>query len=190
MKILRNEKGFALAFVLILAAVSLGLTLAMLFMLGRGSYVSGQQKRYHTALEAGRGGIEAMLQLIGARGVPSTPYTNLFLNTTGGITHLQTKLNTTTETWGLDNSVAINPADNTTYDVRLDLGTYRAYGKIVDTVAGNSGPDEGLLKSGVVTSSSGEVVVMSIPYLYTVEVLSQSTANPTERAKISVLYQY
>lgn len=189
MKILRNEKGFALAFVLILAAVSLGLTLAMLFMLGRGSYVSGQQKRYQTALEAGRGGVEAMLQLIGTRGVPSTPYTNLFLNTTG-VTYLQTKLSTTTDAWGLDNSVAINPADNTTYDVRLDLGAYRAYGKIVDTVTGNSGPDEGLLKTGVVNTNSGEVVVMSIPYLYTVEVLSQSTANPTERAKISVLYQY
>src|SRR5512139_465975 len=103
MKILRNEKGFALAFVLILAAVSLGLTLAMLFMLGRGSYVSGQQMRFHTALEASRGGVEAMLQLIGTRGIASTPYTNLFLSTSGGVSHLQTKLNGVTGTWGLDN---------------------------------------------------------------------------------------
>lgn len=190
MKILRNEHGFAMGFVLILAAVSLGLTLAMLFMLGRGSYVSGQQMRYQSAVQASHGGMEAMLQLIGTRGVPSTPYTNLFLNTTGGVTNLQVKLNGTTDTWGLDNSISINPADNTTFDVRLDLGPYRAYGKIVDTVTGNSGPDEGLLKTGVVSTNSGEVVVMSIPYLYTVEVLAQSTTVPTERSKISVLYQY
>ena len=185
MNVLRNEKGFALAFVLILAAVSLGLTLAMLFMLGTGSYVSGQQMRYHTAVEASRGGVEAMLQLIGSRGTPFAPYTIV------SSTALQTKLNGTTATWGaLDNAIAIDPDVATTYDVRLDLGTYRAYGKIVDTVTGNSGPDEGLLKAGVVGTNSGEVVVMSIPYLYTVEVLAQSTANPTERSKMSVLYQY
>jgi len=190
MNTLRNEKGFAMAFVLILSAVALGMTLAMLFMLGRGSYVSGQQMRFRTAVEASRGGVEAMLQLIGSRGTPTTPYTNLFLNVSGGVTHLQTKLNGITATWGLDNAIAINPSDNTTYDVRLDLGTYRAYGKIVDTVTGNSGPDEGLLKSGVVNNNAGEVVVMSIPFLYTVEVVAQSTANPTERSKMSVLYQY
>jgi hypothetical protein len=190
MDILRNEKGFALAFVLILAAVALGMTLAMLFMLGRGSYVSGQQKRFHTAAEASRGGVEAMLQLIESRGIPNTPYTNLSLGSSGGVTFLQTKLNAPTPAWGLDNAIAINPNDNTTYDVRLDLGPYRAYGKVIDTVTGNSGADEGLLKSGVVSTSSGEVVVMSIPYLYTIEVMAQSATNPTERSKMSVLYQY
>src|SRR5512139_466928 len=120
MKILRNEKGFALAFVLILAAVSLGLTLAMLFMLGRGSYVSGQQKRFHTAVEAGRGGVEAMVHVIGNRGTPLAAYTVL------DCTALQSKLTTPTNTWiGLDNSIAIDPSDSDTYDVRLDLGAYR-----------------------------------------------------------------
>jgi hypothetical protein len=191
MRILRDEKGFAMAFVLILAAVGLGLSLAMFFMLGRGSFVSGQQMRFHTAVEASRGGVEAMLQLIGTRGVASTSYTNLALIDNGGVTHLQTKLNAVTADWaGLDDSIAIDPNDNASYDVRLDLGPYRAYGKVVDTVVGNSGPDEGLLKAGVVNTSSGEVVVMSLPYLYTVEVLAQRTANPTERSKISVLYQY
>jgi len=31
---------------------------------------------------------------------------------------------------------------------------------------------------------------MSIPYLYTIEVLSQSQTNATERSRFSVLYQY
>lgn len=190
MKILRNEKGFAMAFVLILAAVALGMTLAMLLMMGRGSYVSGQQKRFHTAVEAGRGGMEAMLQLIATQGIPGTPYANLVLNASDNSTFLQRKLNIPTDNWvGLDSAVAIDPNDNTTYDVRLDLGTYRAYGKIVHTVPGNSAPDEGLQKGGVTDPNVGGEVV-SYPYLYTVEVLAQSAANPTERSKLSVLYQY
>ena len=78
MKYLRNEKGFAMVFVLILAAIALAMTLAMLIMVSRGSYVSGQQKRFRTAVEAGRGGMEAMFQLISNRGNPDpTLYTIL-----------------------------------------------------------------------------------------------------------------
>jgi hypothetical protein len=187
MNILRNEKGFALAVVLILAAIALGLTLAMLAMVGRGSYVSGQQKRYRTALEASRGGAEAALELIASGGNLTTPYANLHLNS-GTV---PTKLSNPTAAWGgLDNAMAINTNDNTTYDMTIDLASYRVYSKIVDTVAGNSAVNEGLLKSGVVTTSSAEVVAISVPYLYTIEVLSQSQNNPTERAKLSVLYQY
>ena len=69
-------------------------------------------------------------------------------------------------------------------------GRTRVYTKIVDTVDGNSGADEGLIKTGVVNSGSGEVTVVSVPYLYTIEVLSQSQTNATERSKLSVLYQY
>jgi hypothetical protein len=45
---------------------------------------------------------------------------------------------------------------------------------------------------GVVNTGSGEVTVSSIPYLYTIEELAANQVNPstTERAKISVLYQY
>ncbi|PWB63346.1 MAG: hypothetical protein C3F14_08235 [Deltaproteobacteria bacterium] len=186
MKILRSEKGFALAFVLILAVIALGMTLAMLFMVGRGSFVSGQQKSYRTAVEASRGGMEAMFQLISSRGLPTTPFTNQVLSAGIG-----TKLAGGIGTWGgLDNSMTINPAVSTTYDMRIDLGAYRVYSKVVDTVDGNSGADEGLLKTAVVNSGSGEVTVVSVPYLYTIEVLSERISNPTERSKISVLYQY
>jgi Tfp pilus assembly protein PilX len=193
MKTLRNEKGFALAFVLILAVIALVLTIAMLSMVGKGSFISGQQKRFRTAVEAGRGGVEAMLQLISSRGILTTPYTGQILNNPTGI---QTKLSVSAGTWtGLDNSMTIDPLNVNTYDMRIDLGTttsntYRVYMKIADTVAGNSGADEGLLKTGVVNTGSGEVTVVSVPYLYTIEVLSQSIVNPTERSKQSVLYQY
>ena len=185
MKTLRNEKGFAMVFVLVLAAISLAMTLAMLIMVSRGSYVSGQQGRFRTAVEAGRGGMETMFQLISNRG------NNDALYTLPNPTAVQTKLAGPIATWGgLDNTSTINPAVATSYDMTIDLGAYRVYTKIVDTVDGNSGADEGLLKTAVVNAGSGEVTVVSVPYLYTIEVLSQSTTNPTERSKLSVLYQY
>ena len=178
-----------MVFVLILAAISLAMTLAMLIMVSRGSYVSGQQKRFRTAVEAGRGGMEAMFQMISSRGTVITPFPNQVLPTAGA---LATKLAGPTAGWvgGLDSSSTIDPGVATSYDMRIDLGTYTVYTKIVDTVDGNSGADEGLIKTGVVNSGSGEVTVVSVPYLYTIEVLSQSTVNPTERSKLSVLYQY
>lgn len=188
MKTLRNEKGFALGFVLVLAAIALTMTVAMLLMVGRGSFISGQQKRFRTAVEASRGGMEAMMQLIANRGALSTPYDNQALTNAVAVT---TKMSLTTGSWGgLDNSITIDPDTASTYDMRIDLGSYRVYTKIVDTVDGNSGMDEGLLKTAVVNSGSGEVTVVSVPYLYTIEVLSQSRVNPTERSKLSVLYQY
>jgi hypothetical protein len=187
MKTLRNEKGFALLFVLILAAIALIMTLAMLFMVGRGSFVSGQQKRYRTAVEASRGGVEAMLQLIASR-AGNPLYSNMSVV---NATTLVKKLDNTSDSWTpLEKSITINPNDNSTYDMSVNLVTYTVYTKIVDTVAGNTGPSTGLLKSGVVTTSPSEISGLSIPYLYTIEVLSQSTTNPSERSKISVLYQY
>ena len=177
-----------MVFVLILAAISLTMTLAMLLMVSRGSFLSGQQKRYRTAIEASRGGMEAIFQLISNRGNPTTPYTNQVLPNAAA---LGTKLSGPSGTWGgLDNASTIDTGVDTSYDMRIDLGTYRVYTKIVDTVDGNSGADEGLIKTAVVNAGSGEVTVVSVPYMYTIEVLSQSTVNPTERSKLSILYQY
>jgi hypothetical protein len=187
MNTLRNDKGFALPFVLILAAITLTITLAMIIMLARGSFVSGQQKRYRTAVEASRGGMEAMLQLIASRGNPTTPYPNQVLNQSAVATKLAGPISTWEE---LDDAITIDPGNAATYDMRIDLGAYRVYTKIADTVEGNTGADEGLSNKGVVNSGSGEIQVVSVPYLYTIEVLSQSQANPTERSKLSVLYQY
>lgn len=175
MKILRNEKGFALVFVMILAVIALVMTLAMLSMVSRGSYVSGQQKRYRTAVEASRGGADVMFDVIATR--PDTMGSSLV-----------TKLGNPTNGWGtLDNTITITPS---TSDMTINLGMYIVYVKVVDTVVGNTGLSTGLLKSGVVTTSPSEISGIAIPYLYTIEVLSQSTTNPTERSKLSVLYQY
>jgi hypothetical protein len=129
--------------------------------------------------------MEAMFQLISNRGIAGGLYT---MDNSAAV---QIKLSGPIATWGsLNSSSTINPSVSTSYDMSTVLGTYTVYAKIVDTVDGNSGADEGLVKTGVVNAGSGEVTVMSVPYLYTIEVLSQSTTNATERSKLSVLYQY
>jgi len=191
MKTLNNEKGFALAFVLILSVIGLMMTLAMMIMVSRGGYVSGQQKRFRTAVEAGMGGVHSMFYFLDIRGsTTAIPLANMFVNNNASFA---TKINRPTAVWSgsyTDNTLTINPGTPNTYDLTLDVGVYRVYMKIADTVEGNSAADEGLMKSGVVNAGAGEVTVMSVPYLYTIEVLSQNRVNANERSRISVLYQY
>lgn len=201
-KAYQNEEGVALVMVLILSAIALAIMAALVFMLTASTQMSGIQKRYKTAIEAGKGGADLAFQLIATRGtLDLSTFSSLNLTVPAsdvGLTHtncLTAKLNTRTTAWPAEcnSSSAINPTDSTTYDMFFDLGTiptFRVYGKIVDTVEGNSGADIGLQKSGVVSSNSGEVTAMSMPYLYTIEVDTMNRDNPSERARYSILYQY
>jgi hypothetical protein len=209
MKILKNEKGITLVIVLILSLVALATISSLIFMITTGTQLSGLQKRYKTALEAGMGGADVTYQAIGARGNPNIPNNSCFsfsFSPAFTAACMTAKLNTTTSAtnWGScpnynnASSLTINPADNTTYDFTIDIGgvgcsttsTYRGYTKIVDTVEGNSGADLGLVKTGVVSAGTGEVPVVSMPYLYTLEVNSENQNTLSERAQLSILYQY
>jgi hypothetical protein len=92
-----------------------------------------------------------------------------------------------------DSTMSIIPGTATSYDMQFELGTgptYIVYAKIVDTVEGNSPIDQGLGGEGVVVAGTGVVTVMKMPYLYTMEMDAQDATNPSERAKLSILYQY
>jgi hypothetical protein len=190
-----DQKGVALVMILILAAIALAIMTGLIYMITSGTQVSGSQKRYKTALDAGFGGTEVTFQLIGARGDPFDSTTATLLNYHRSLsdTCLIDKLNKKTADWSsCDSSMTVSSSSN---DMYFDLGsspypTYRVYSKIVDTVEGNSGGDEGLIGKGVVATGSGEVTVVSRPYLYTIEVDAENVNNPAERAKLSVLYQY
>jgi hypothetical protein len=193
---LLNENGMALVMILILSAIALVIMTGLIFMITTGAQVSGLQKKYTTALEAGKGGADVTFQLLAARGDPNIPGLDNFLITASS-TCMTDKLNKSTKDWtsSCDKLLTIVPGTDTTYDMYFDLGTspyptYRVYSKIVDTVEGNSGGDEGLTGKGVVASGSGEVTVVSRPYLYTIEVDAENRTNPSERAKLSILYQY
>lgn len=184
----RNERGAALILVLLLTVVALIAAAGVLYMVARGGSIFGQEKRYKTAVQAAKGGAEITFQVIGDRGLLTVPL--------GGSSYispnLAAKLNSRTQSWpaGADNSITINPDNTATFDMSFDLGEYRVYSKIVDTVEGNSGANTGLINTGVVNTGSGEVVVVSMPYLYTIEELTESPTNASERVKFSILYQY
>ncbi len=186
---LRNERGIALVMVLVLSAIMLAIIAALVYMLTSGTQVSGIQKRYRTALEAGQGGSDAMYELIAAR---SDPGITGICTLTFSATCLTDKLTKATSSWSsaCDNLLTITPVTApATYDMYCTLGNYTAYAKIVDTVPGNSGADLGLRCGGVV-SDCGGATTPSIPALYTIEVDAENSSNPAERAKLSVLYQY
>lgn len=215
LRIFSNEKGIALVMVLVLSAIILVIMAGLIYMLTTGTQLSGMQKRYKTALEAGIGGADITYQFIALRGdtsstsslvselsvlnpVITTPNSCVISSsaactTMTSYTGIATKFNVPTDCWaGCDSSLTIDPNNPGTYDMQFDVGTsptYRVYAKIADTVQGNSGEDANLSKGGVVYST-GEINVASIPFLYTIELDAQNQANPAERAKLSILYQY
>lgn len=191
--LINNERGIALVMVMILSTIMLAIMAGLIYMVTSGTQISGIQKRYKTALEASTGGAEVIYLMIGKRGDPELSLATFNINASS--TCLTDKLNKNTSSWdgSCNKSLTIDPSSSSTYDMTFQLGTspvYTVYSKIVDTVEGNSGGDEGLLKSGVVSSNTGEVTVKSIPYLYTIEIHTENASNPAERAKLSILYQY
>jgi len=162
-------------------------------MLTSGAQVSGAHKRYKTALAAGKGGVQVSYNLIEQRGTLSLPAISLGIQNN---TCLTDKLNKSTADWAgtCDHTSFIDPGTASTYDWSMQLSgggqDYNVYAKIVDTVEGNSAGDIGLEKGGVVDTNSGEIQVMSRPYLYTLEVDSQGADNPSEKSRLSILYQY
>ncbi len=117
------------------------------------------------------------------------------------------KLCNPTSNWPVANrtaDTALIPADpanmtawrpDFTYTLGVAPATFTVFTKIVDTVQGNSDVG-GLVVSGelggagVVASNTGIVNPPHNPYLYRVEIQSQATANPRERARLSLLYAY
>ena len=202
MRYLKNEKGIALAMIMVLSVIALAVIAGLIYMLTLSTQTSGLQKRYKTAYEAGVGGSDIMIRLIQNRGDPEI---GLSWGAFATDDCLIAKLNTTTSVanWqdacGGDitkaTTLAIDTGDASTYDFSFDFAsagfpTYTAFAKIVETIEGNSGGDEGLIGKGVIASGSGEITVLSIPYFYTIEVNAENAANPNERAKLSVLYEY
>lgn len=182
MRYLGNEKGMALVMSLVLAVVTLAFSAALIFMITQGTRMSGLEKIYASALDAGKGGVEVITQAIDDGGdidisgltIPNT----LCLNE---------KLYKKTAYWNLDLDDPAHPplGDENTYckisgpamsedasvapDMELTIGsgqnTYRIYLKITETIDGNSSPVKGgIVGSGGTTikSTGGQVTVSAV----------------------------
>src|SRR3990170_8844714 len=65
---LKSEKGIALVVVLVLSAVALTIMTALIYMITSSTRISGIQKSYKTAVEAGQGGADVFYQIVALRG--------------------------------------------------------------------------------------------------------------------------
>jgi hypothetical protein len=164
----RSESGVALVIVLVLAAVSLTLITALLYLITVGAQTSGAQKRYRTALEAGLAGSDIVKQVIAVRG-DNTAIGTFLGNLTGlnaaqnatlsactgtayssgtglTVTGAAAKLMTSTPTWGTTcgyTDFSAGPADPAhplgNYDFTFQLGTSPSFNVYVKIVDAREG---------------------------------------------------
>ena len=215
-QILRNEKGIALATVLILSLISLAIIATLISLVLQGTRFSGAFKRYETAREAGVGGAALAGALISERGnLVITGLVNLpnacdcgdplvatdNRNSLGVRTCLCDKLCDPPYTGGTNNWTSCTNGTTMEPTDYPDMASFNLSGiggsnyqvsvKIVDTVRGNSDlSTEQLGGTGVASSSSSIITAPPMPYLYRMEINSQAASNPLERSRLSVLYAF
>lgn len=213
---LKSEQGAVLLVVIILSTIALAVMTTVLYIVTVGSQMTGMEKRYRTALEAGFGGWDVTRQIIEFQNdsaavddykdelntynmnIISTTSTTC-ANATGTIyTAMSAKIMTSTKDWNnsCDRSTQINPATPNTYDLSFELGSlgtpnrYKVFAKIVHTQQGNTASGYAEVKTPSGTTSTGGLETMEVPSSYAVEIDSQNSTNPNERAKLSILYQF
>lgn len=206
MKPLRSQDGIALVTSLMLTLISMTIIMALMYMLTQGTKVSGQFKRYKSALDASYGGTEIyskdifpfimrnyssnslIADLQGSTGFAGV---GLVVNATQNC--LQAKLTKNTRNWptGCDNSPF--PAKNPDMSISLQAASgnpYTVFSKIVDTTTGNSDISGLQLEGKGVSESSTVLTPQHFPYIYRIEVQGQQTNNATAQSNIEVLYAY
>lgn len=212
MKFIRNDSGVALMMVLFIATIGLSVMATMLYMVMISSQSSGMHKRFATALDAGVGGDNVMVNYINNRGNISkyTDYiSSLNLAVELSDSCVKQKLTEDTKDWApaCDKGRVIDINDKSTYDMVFNLGNYEIYTKIIHTKKGNTGGSgEALWAGGGVThviapgsegSGTGNINTTPIPYLYTVVIESRNKAYDTttdrsarDKARLYMLYEY
>lgn len=94
---IRNEKGIALVMVLIFSMIGLAIVSAMLFMLTQETMMSGTNKVYRSADEAGLGGVNVAVDMVQNMGAanPTNLQGNLLIDTAAADACLNDKLTIT-----------------------------------------------------------------------------------------------
>jgi len=80
MRRVMNERGMALAMVLVFSVICLAVMAALIYMVTSRTRFSGGQKRYYSAVEAAKGGADILYQVIGAAAGGDTSTINTSLS--------------------------------------------------------------------------------------------------------------
>lgn len=180
-----NQDGIALVTALILALITMAIAIAAIYMVLQSTEVSGLKKRYTTALGASKGATEASALLISLSG--DIPLDMTAITTISNPACFNTKLTNRKASWGTCNTG--ETVTSSSYDMRFDFGNYSAYGKIVDTIPGNTLVGESLEVKGVASGQAGYIKNPTVvPYMYRLEVRSENNNNPQDSADITALY--
>lgn len=201
---------------LILALIALAIVSALIFMVTQGSSISGIMKRYETANEAAKGGVEIFTKDLVTEtlreNLPTrmndfngaNPYLKMV---TSASDCLYKKLTNPTVDWG-GCSTAFDP--KTVPDISFTLSgpdptdhskDFNVFVKVVDTVGGNTDLSGLDLEGFGVVEGGGLITPGLEPYMYRIEIQAEQNPSKTtgqvtagkaasERANLSVLYAY
>lgn len=206
MKIYNKQRGVVLITALLVAVVGFLIIMVALFIVYRGTQISGIEKRYKTALEASYGAAKIM----GNEIIPSTmggtlsSFENLLptqeyrdiiiLNVDDNC--WRNKLTLDSSQWNCSTTSDTDLDTNADISFRFlgsGMAGYIVHSKIVETMRGNSntsGFTVELEGSGVVDPNPSSITPMHFPFLYRIEFQGQLEDNPEERANLSSLYEY
>ena len=196
---LNNERGAALVTALMLTLISLAIAMSLLYMVLSGTRMSAAQKRYKSSLDASHGAAELFTKQVIERAFQG--YSSAAIESQFSAVELklsdtacfQDKIGKPTDLWGSGCSSTVEPtqAPDMTAKLMGEGTNFNVFGKIVDTIPGNSDLSGIELDSGAGVAGTGSgISPQHLPGLYTVEVQAESEANAREKARLSVLYEY
>ncbi|MBF0464376.1 MAG: hypothetical protein HQK88_08270 [Nitrospirae bacterium] len=200
---MKTEKGFALVLTMLFAVMALAFTGALMFMTIQGTKVSGLTQRYATALDAGKGQSDVMMNLAlntpsktapdsGNPQMPNCLAAKLAYATIGNSVG-DTAVGGYSNAWSTScvaftrtgdcvgvTTTCSGAKDNVTGtnakdcpDVVAQLGDYCTYSKIIDVKYADDG-----------TGSTGYQFLY-----YSMEIRTERISNPSENSQISFLYR-
>lgn len=198
-----KQSGIALITALLVAVVGFLMIIVALYIVYRGTEISGIEKRYETALETSHG----VAERLGKEIIPNTMGGSLSGFVSGLSSDNKITLNVNDSCWSnklTKDSTQWNCSSTSTFDLDttadfsvefsgFGMSDFTVFSKIVETMPGNSfasGLNVELEGSGVVESGSGMIKPMHIPYLYRIEFQGQLKDNGEEKANLSCLYEY
>ena len=204
MGVFKNNHGIALVTSLMLTLITLVIALSLLIMVTQSINMSGQNKKYRTAVEASYGGAEilvkdflpTMMQNYSSstfKNDVQAAFAGVNLQITSDAKCLQSKLVNQTASWPSGCSKTLNAKQEPDIQMTLQATTGNPFvvsSKIVDTVAGNSDTSGFQLEGSGVAESSSLLTPKSLPYVYRLEVQGERLNNSTSQANLEIVYAY
>jgi len=207
---IRNSSGMALIVALIVAFIILALGGMALYISTESTKISGSFKQYKSSIEAALGAYnetDRIIRLLNtSNSVVTYPDSSVLVDK--NINCLKDKLKNPVDQW---NGIASNTNNNGCpslskmkstkiedvigyYDFKYRMGNYNVYVKVVSSTEGNTNrvPESGRTVGGTTANKKGANVIYPphIPFLYRIEIVSESVVNPNDKALISLLYGF